>query len=224
MSSTKNEPGSPRFKVGDKVRVRAGVIDPDFEDIPLGGWTGTITKVDGEEEPIIYDIKWDQRTLKAMHPVYRNRCERDGLEESSMSLGEEDIEPDDGKQVPIEQPTRIKTPPLSLEDEEDRIRMVFGLTHDDLLPEVNEESLLVYYRYLASKLRFPFNAKTELGGRPLSVSRLIDPGEYDLEAEGLLCEARHRGRSGIVPLAELENASGNKKLVEDYRFWFWNWR
>ncbi len=224
MSSTKNQPGSPRFKAGDKVRVKPGVTVPDFEDIPLGGWTGTITTVDGEEEPITYDIKWDKKTLGAMHPVYRNRCERDGLELSSMWLGEEDIEPDDGTEVPIEQPTQIKTLPLSEKDQEDRVRMALGLTHDDPLPEVSEETLLIYYRYLASKLRFPFKAKTETGDTPLMVSRLIDPGEYDSEEEGLLCEVKYRGKSGIVPLAELENASGNKKLVDDYAFWFVNWR
>ena len=43
-----------------------------------------------------------------------------------MGLGEEDIEPDDGTPVPIEQPTEIKTPPLSEKDQDDRVRMVLG--------------------------------------------------------------------------------------------------
>jgi hypothetical protein len=37
MSQTKDKPGSPRFRMGDKVRVSSGVIDPDFTDMPLGG-------------------------------------------------------------------------------------------------------------------------------------------------------------------------------------------
>ena len=37
MSHTKNKSGPPRFQVGNKVRVKYGVIDPDFPDIPLGG-------------------------------------------------------------------------------------------------------------------------------------------------------------------------------------------
>ena len=44
MSHTKNKSGSPRFQVGDKVRVKYGVIVPDFPDIPLGGWSGTIKR------------------------------------------------------------------------------------------------------------------------------------------------------------------------------------
>ena len=44
MSQTKKAPA--RFTVGDKVRVRTGVTDPDFSDIPLGGWAGKITEVE----------------------------------------------------------------------------------------------------------------------------------------------------------------------------------
>ena len=40
MAHTKKGSVIPRFQVGDKVRVKYGVIDPDFPDIPLGGWTG----------------------------------------------------------------------------------------------------------------------------------------------------------------------------------------
>ena len=109
MSHTKNRSDTPRFQVGDKVRVKSGVIDPDFPDIPLGGWTGTVTEVEQADDQITYEIKWNKRTLNGMHPVYRKRCERDGLEMESMWLGEEDIEPDDGTPVSMEQPTQIKT-------------------------------------------------------------------------------------------------------------------
>ena len=223
MSHTKNRSDTPRFQVGDKVRVKSGVIDPDFPDIPLGGWSGTITEVDAKP-PVTFLIKWDKRTLGGMHSVYRKRCERDGLEMESMWLGEEDIEPDDGSLVPIEQPTQIKTPPLSEKDQDDRVRMALGLTHDDPLPEVSRETLLAYYRYLAANLKFPFKAKTESDGMSLTVHRLIDPKEDELdEEEGLLCEARDRQASFTVPLSELDDAVGNRKLVEDYGYWFWNW-
>ena len=71
--------------------------------------------------------------------------------------GDEDIEPDDGSPVPIEQPTSIVTKPLSEKDQDDRVRMALGLTHDDPLPEVSRKTLLAYYRYLAANLKFPFN-------------------------------------------------------------------
>ncbi len=134
-----------RFQTGAKVRVKSGIRVPDFSDIPLGGWSGTITEVDAKP-PVTLLIKWDRRTLEQMHPVYRKRCERDGFEMETMWLGEEDIEPDDGSPVPIEQPTSIVTKPLSEKDQDDRVRMALGLTHDDPLPDVSRKTLLAYYR------------------------------------------------------------------------------
>lgn len=120
----------PQFTCGDRVRVRHGVTDPDFPDIPLGGWTGTITEVQHLNPPH-YLIRWNQHTLENMHPVYKKRCERDGLENDEMQLTEDDLEPDTGEPVKIEQPTHIETRPLNMDDEDDRIRAVFGLTSDD---------------------------------------------------------------------------------------------
>jgi hypothetical protein len=41
---------------GDAIRVRLGVTDPDFPDIPRGGWAGKITEVE-EGEPQLYLIR-----------------------------------------------------------------------------------------------------------------------------------------------------------------------
>ena len=128
------------------------------------------------------------------------------------------------RRSPIEQPTQIKTPPLSEKDQDDRVRMALGLTHDDPLPEVSRKTLLAYYRYLAANLKFPFKARSESDGMSLTVHRLPDPKEYDLdEEEGLLCEARDREGPFPIPLVELDDAVGNRKLVRDYGYWFWNW-
>ncbi len=80
-----------------------------------------------------------------------------------MGLGQEDIEPDDGPPVPIERPTEIVPRPLDRDDQDDRARMAFGLTHDDLLPEVNRENKRAFYRYLLAHLSLPFRAKYKAG-------------------------------------------------------------
>ena len=46
MARGKRTPEAARFQPGAKVRVRYGVIVPDLPDIPLGGWTGTVTQVE----------------------------------------------------------------------------------------------------------------------------------------------------------------------------------
>src|SRR5271157_4553697 len=86
MSHTKNKSGSPRFQVGDKVRVKPGVSDPDFPDMPLGGWAGTVTEIIEHEGQINCVFNLDNRTLRSIHPIYRRRCERDGLDFETMGL------------------------------------------------------------------------------------------------------------------------------------------
>jgi hypothetical protein len=159
----KRERASPtfpaRFAVGDRVRVKPGTTVPDFEDIPLGGWAGTITEVDQRSNPPTYLIEWDKHTLDHMHPVHRKRYERDGLELESMWLGQDDLEVDSSEPPVIEQPTNIVTRPLRSDDQDDRVRIALGLTSDDPLPDVDAEALWAYHRYLATHLSFPFQVK-----------------------------------------------------------------
>jgi hypothetical protein len=220
-----------RFAFGELVRVRAGIMDPDFADIPLGGWAGTITEVDQRSAPLTYLIEWDKRTVDHMHPVYRKRCERDGLGLESMWLGQDDLEPDTGEPAVIEQPTGIRTRPLNPKDEDDRVRVALGLTSDDPLPDVEEQTLLAYHRYLAAHLSFPFEAKWEPEYGPRPTIRITGLGDSEDgpcvdEMYGLLCEARAEGRVIDVPLAECEGKKGSpgRQLLKDYSYWFWNWR
>jgi hypothetical protein len=219
------KPATPsKFKVGDKVRVKPGVRDTDYPDIPLGGWAGAIAEV---HRDAIYTVRWSQETLASIHPVVKSRSEKDGTVLEEYWLGDDDLEPDPGGPLDIGQPTEITTKPLSPKDQDDRIRMVFGLTSNDPLPEVNDEALLTYRQYLAANLTFPFQA--ELGaeyGHPerVKVIGLGDPDEEPMidEEHGILCEARLEGQIVTVPLSEIDDAKPNRKLIDDYRYWFWN--
>ena len=221
-----------QFSIGDLVRVKAGAVDPDFPDIPLGGWKGTVKEI--SEEPPLYLIRWDQRTLDQIHPVYRHRCERDGLACEEMYLPESELEPDTGEPTEIEQPTHVQARPLSMEDQEDRIRAVFGLTSDDPLPDADEGSLKAYHAHLAAELSFPFEADWEHASGPVSArkERVTVVGLSESEDEpvvddmyGLLCRCRRGDRITELPLAELtvQQRGRNRQLVKDYSFWFTNW-
>jgi hypothetical protein len=217
-----------RFATGAQVRVKPGTTDPDFPDIPLGGWAGAIREVDQRSDPPTYLIEWDRHTLDHMHPVYRKRCERDGLELERMWLGEDDIEPDTGGPAIIEQPTSIVSRPLNEKDQDDRVRMALGLTSDDPLPGVDDDTLRTYHRYLAAHLAFPFEAKWEPEYGPRPIIKITGPGDPDDacadEMHGLLCEARVGGRLTEVPLAECEakKSGPNRQLLKDFSYWFWN--
>ncbi|OHB83431.1 MAG: hypothetical protein A2V98_16535 [Planctomycetes bacterium RBG_16_64_12] len=222
---------SVKFKVGDKVRVKQGTLDVDYPDMPMGGWVGTVTEISGGDT---FTIRWSKDTLAAIHPVFKKRCEKDGLDLEEYALTGDDLEPDPGGPLEIEQPTSITTKPLSPKDEDDRVRMVFGLTSNDPLPQVDEETLETYRNYLVSHLSFPFEAKRtpEKGMFPRStlvkVTGLGDPDEeppYVDDMYGLLCDALTDKRRVVVPVGELEVPKGkpNRQLIQDYCYWFWNY-
>ena len=48
------------FRVGDKVRVKHGVTDVEYADMPMGGWAGTVTDVDKRG---VYTVRWSRETL-----------------------------------------------------------------------------------------------------------------------------------------------------------------
>ena len=113
MAKKKRPPAPAKFKVGDRVRVKYGIRDTEYPDMPLGGWAGTISEV---HENSMYTVRWSGETLAAIHPVFKKRCERDDMELEEYWLGEDDLEPDGGGPLDIEHPTEIKTKPLSSED------------------------------------------------------------------------------------------------------------
>jgi uncharacterized protein YodC (DUF2158 family) len=235
MPKQKRKPKKPvvtRFKVGDKVRVKKGVMDVEYPDMPMGGWAGTISEIrkDG-----MYTIRWSRETLAAIHPVFKKRCERDGMVLEEYWLGDNDLEPDEGGPVNIEHPKEIKTKPLSPRDQDDRVRMILGLTSNDPLPDVDNETLETYRKHLAEKLEFPFEAEHTSETGPFS-SRTIqvkvigvgDPDDEPMvdDMYGILCEARHERRVVTLALGELEVKKGkpNRQLIQDYSYWFWNYR
>ena len=234
MTLPDKPPRTPRFESGTKVRVRPGVIDPNYDDIPLGGWTGITSASEVYEDQFVHEITWDRRTRNAMHPVILDRCERDGIVPDVCFLAEHDLEIDDGVLAPIEQPQIIVPRPLQKSDQDDRVRQVFGLTHDDPLPSISFESLDIYHRYLDTQLKFPITAKGEeedVGPyskrrMKLRILRLLppEPDGQDLD-DGLLGVARVGEIERVVFLAEVEISKQNKKnlrLITDYAHWFAN--
>src|SRR5262249_31592685 len=146
-------------KIGDRVRVRSGVTDPDNSDMPIGRWTGVIEEVEPSEEPPAYVVRWDEQTRRNMHPVFVSRCKRDDLEIESIWLDHAALQLDDGANLPLEQPTAIITRNLDSNDQDDRLRAIFGLTSNDAIPEVDEVTLRLYHAHLAMNFVFPFEAR-----------------------------------------------------------------
>ena len=209
--------------------MKWGITDTDYPHVPMGGWAGTISEI---QKDGLCLVRWSTETLAAIQPVFKHGCENDGLERERYWLGEDDLEPDEGGPLELEEPTEIVTKSLSHMGQDDRIRMIFGLTGNDPLPDVDDETLATYHGYLLTSLSFPFEAeRTPESGHlfphshTVKVIGLGDPDREPMidEQHGILCEARHQRHVVTVPLGELEVDKGkpNRQLVKDYCFWFW---
>jgi len=215
------------YAVGDQVRVRHGTVDPDYPDLPLGGWAGTIVKID---EDGLCHIKLNQATLDHIHPIYRKRCKRDDLHIEILDMHQEDVDPDLGEGLPMEQPANIQTKPLDPNNQEDRIRAALGVTTDDAVPLVEKATLLKYFEYLKANLVFPFPATySHHDGKRRIVHKISVVGmsdEFPIEGEyGLVCVVKDDQEQWEVPLMmmEVSKEDHSHQTLEDYRRWFTEW-
>ncbi len=213
------------------MRVKPGTHDPDFPDFPLGGWAGTIGEMDLEARPRLCEVIWTPDTLARVHPIYRQRCERDGLDPETMWVSEDELIPEPGGPISLEVPGQLVPRPLHLFEQEDRIRAILGLTSDDPLPEAGQEQLRRYQAHLADQLSFPFNAEIWIQRGPFSgrmqlvtVYRLLPLEEGGTEGNGLLVEAGLDNERLVVALCDLEVSSDSphRRLLQDYSWWFCN--
>ncbi len=128
---------------------------------------------------------------------------------------------------------KVVPAPLSKDGQMGRITAALGLAGGPL-PNVDDAALSRYYEYLSANLTFPFtahypepaNAQEETEFR-CTVLELLPPSERLGDMfDGIFCKTR-KGKYRInLPLIELEVAddSLNFQLIDDFWYWFWNWR
>ncbi|NUQ61233.1 MAG: hypothetical protein HUU20_02025 [Pirellulales bacterium] len=216
------------FGEGQLVRVKPGVVHSRYPDIPLGGWEATVTRV-AWLIPMGYQVRWTERTLAAAHAIYFKRCSQDDLESAEHFLEEGELEAVSSEQpLEMEQPQDLAARPLSMDDPDDRVRAVFGLTSDDPLPQVSDPTQQQFLGFLRSHLSFPFEADywpaSSLGPKEqgkLTVEGFADPPLDPVE--GIQCRARRGTAEYRVPLSTVAVAKedSNFDYVEDYTYWLW---
>ena len=57
-----------KFQVGAKVRVKHGIVDTEYPDMPLGGWAGTVTEIHDDG---MYTVRWSRETLDNIRKLHR---------------------------------------------------------------------------------------------------------------------------------------------------------
>ena len=230
------------FKVGDWVKVKKGIVDPDNSDYCIENWKGKITQeFTAEADELVVLIKWDSLTLKKMSNDFIKECIQDGLEFSTMWLGIDDIEcadPGDNKEDTYEIMQElnslatytlfIKRDRNSKYYDEQAQRIVKILDGVDI--ENGKKVTEKWAKYLNDNLEFPFKVeiidlyKNTYGldvGDVVNVKKI--EGVYG--SYGIVVEARKWLWKYHLPLSDLEvcvKNSQNYTNVDDYNFWYEN--
>ena len=83
---------TPALKVGDCIRVKLGVKDPNY-GFDIGDWQGRVTEIEIYQPPqVTIMFQWDSISLRHMPAFAIRRSEEAGLDWTSMGLYPEDVE------------------------------------------------------------------------------------------------------------------------------------
>ena len=77
---------------GSRIRVKPNVNSPEFPEISLAGWMGTVVETSGKPPDQKVIIEWDAATIAAMPKDYVSKCESGQLYYVMASLGLDDVE------------------------------------------------------------------------------------------------------------------------------------
>jgi hypothetical protein len=91
MTSSKNR----KLPAGTPVRVKSGIPMPEFPDVDISGWTGTVSDSQGRGLDLKYFVEWDSATLARIPEAYHRHCESHGLFHGMVCLKGAEIEPAD---------------------------------------------------------------------------------------------------------------------------------
>ncbi len=137
------------MKKGDSVKVKKGVMSPDYDDLKIEGWQGRIKELD-------YDtvmIELDSITLDCLNKDYIIDSIVEGTDYSCINLDIDDVEP--AKSRDTQNDTLLKQNEInakySQDEEEKRISSI--LNSED--SSVNEDNKRIYFEYLSKSIQKP---------------------------------------------------------------------
>ncbi len=221
---------SPDLKVGDCIRVKPGVKDPNY-GFDMGGWQGRITEIKTYQPgKVLIMFQWDSLSLKRMPASAIRRSEENGLDWTTMGLYPEEVDKAEPRDTQADIDEIVEE--LSAEHNWDYLGKQGQRIHK-VLQDIDEDDELeafeTWHEYLEAHLKLPFEAVvSEFQERgPLRAGdqvKVIDfEGVEDLY--GVLVNIKASGNAYIFPLCDLKAAnekSDNFTLTDDYAVWFAN--
>jgi hypothetical protein len=218
-----------KYKIGQTVKVKNGVLCPDDSEFNLSGWTGRIIELDEDDEPTV-GIEFDSITLKNMPEKYIKKSEQENLDWSRIYLDMNDVEltksrdtEQDAKNVRDEIEKRFVW--IGVSSEGELIQSVINSAESFKGWDV----LKAWEKYLKKNLQFPFETviHENWGRGPLNEGDILKVFGIELADDhyGIIVACR-KGRKGYdYPLVDLkitEKKSINSDIIEAYHTWFAN--
>jgi hypothetical protein len=138
---------NPIMKIGDSIKVKQGVISPDYDDLIIEGWQGRIIEMNDD----IVTMELDSITLSELRKNYITDSLVEDAEYTLISLVISEVEivnPRDKPDDVLKKKNELELL-YSLDEEDKRILEILNLTDHF----VNEGTLRKYYEYLKSNIK-----------------------------------------------------------------------
>lgn len=213
------------FKVGDFVKVKAGVMDAEEEKYDLGGWQGHITDISEEGDEVFYEILWDSATMKLMPDGFIQKSVSEGLSLSAYNVLEEDI-------VASKPTESLKKSEAFAEKFEDHNLFNDGSHEGTIIMQVldgTEDAMEAYDKwsaYLSENMSFPCAAEvSENDGGGLRVGEKVVIKGFDDDVQdlyGIIANLKGGHQFPLCNLEAEEKASDNWIYLQAYSVWFAN--
>ena len=228
-----SQQGDPEnsFNIGESVKVKAGVKDPDFDE-DISGWQGRVLEIkEYPSKPSVVAVQWDSLTLRNMSRASIAHCEKEGWDWTVMNLSAKVLDKatardsiEDVAAVTGEISTHIGW--LHLGEEGERIQRVL----DGINPADEDACLEAWFKYLSETLIFPFDAELTEDGyySPIRIGdivKVISMNKVQDDLYGALVVVKKDRKTYQLPLADLEindHHSPQYQVVRDYAIWFAN--
>jgi len=221
-----------KFKIGDSVKVKEGILEPDNEEFEIGGWQGRVTDIDTKSnaENVMITIEWDSVTLQQIPDNYILEAEEDGLIWQAMVLYDTDIESTSAR----DSIKAVKSSQEKLEDkfywssfgeEGKRIEKVL----EGFNPNDTDKCERRWYDYMEQNLIFPFKAIVSLESYSTNIADgdvvIVTSLNDFIDMYGIIANTSFERQKLQIPLLELEakdKKSTNFLLINDFNTWFSN--
>ena len=218
-----------KFKIGQTVKVKIGVLCPDDSEFNLSGWTGRIIDLVEDEEPTI-GIEFDSITLKDMPEKFIKKSEQEGLDWYRIYLDVNDVKRTKSRDK--EQEAKIVRNEIK-----ERFEWIGIGSEGELIQSVINsaesfkewDALKAWEKYLEKNLQFPFETFIHeyQGKGPLNEGDKLKVFGIELVDDhyGIIVACRKERKRYDFPLVDLkvtEKKSINSNIIEAYRTWFAN--